>query len=143
MPKAETQPVTATQYKIGDRVVSGDVAYTVTGVKTATSLGDQYFNTVADGVFLIIDMKIENLGKESKTIGSSYMKIIDSQGREFDSDDDAWAHLENNILIKQIQPGLPTSGQVVFDVPPGEIFNLQVSGSLWGGDEQLIVLGKA
>lgn len=145
----ETKPAEATQtepvekvYAIGDRVTTGEMAYIVTGMKTATSVGSADFGAKPDGIFMIIDMKIENLGKESKTIDSSYMKLIDSQGREFDTDNEAWAYLENNIFLKQVQPGLPTSGQVVFDVPKGETFSLRVSGSFWGGDEQLIAVGN-
>lgn len=128
-------------YKVGDRVVVGDIAYTVTNVRTTDSVGNEYVNAKADGVFVIVDMTIENLGKESNTISSSYAKIVDSQGRTFESDTDAWAYLENNILLKQIQPGLPVKGQAIYDVPKGITCDLQVTDSVWSSDKKSISLG--
>lgn len=129
-------------YSVGDRVVVGDIAYTVTNARMASSIGDSTFGDQADGVFVIVDMKLENLGKETITMSSSYVKAIDSQDRVFESDSGAWIYLEDNLLLKQLQPGLPTSGQAVFDVPTGETIMLKVAGSFWGGDEKIIVLGK-
>lgn len=128
-------------YKVGDRVVIGDIAYTVTNVRTTDSVGNEYSNAKADGVFVIVDMTIENLGKETTSITSSYAKIIDSQGRSFESDSDAWVYIENNILVKQIQPGLPVKGQAIYDVPKGITCELQVTDSIWGSDTKLISLG--
>jgi hypothetical protein len=129
-------------YSVGDRVVVGDIAYTVTNARMASSIGDSTFGDQADGIFVIVDMKLENLGKETITMSSSYVKAIDSQGRVFESDSGAWIYLEDNLLLKQLQPGLPTNGQAVFDVPTGETIMLKVAGSFWGGDEKIIVLGK-
>lgn len=135
-------PVAAKQYAIGDRVEVGELAYTITGMRTAPLVGSNDFGARADGIFMIVDMKIENLGKESKTISSSMMKAIDSQGRTFDSDNEAWAYLENNLFLKQAQPGLPVTGQVVFDVPAGETFSVEVSSGAWSSDRQLIAVGN-
>lgn len=128
-------------YKVGDRVVVGDIAYTITNVRTANSVGDEYLNAKADGIFVIVDMTIENLGKESSTISSSYVKIVDSQGRTFESDTDAWIYIENNILARQIQPGLPVKGQAIYDVPKGITCDLQVTDSLWSSETKSISLG--
>ncbi len=134
--------VVVNQYAIGDRVEVGELAYTITGMRTAPLVGSNDFGARADGIFMLVDMKIENLGKESTTISSSMMKAIDSQGRTFDSDNEAWAYLENNLFLKQAQPGLPVTGQVVFDVPAGETFSVEVSGSAWSSDRQLIAVGN-
>ncbi|MGB3907581.1 MAG: DUF4352 domain-containing protein [Methanomethylovorans sp.] len=145
----ETKPAEATQtkpvekvYAIGDRVEVGELAYTITGMRTAPMVGSNDFGARADGIFMIVDMKIENIGEESKTIDSSMMKAIDSQSRTFDSDNEAWAYLENNLFLKQVQPGLPATGQIVFDVPQGEAFSVEVSGGMWSGDKQLIAVGN-
>ena len=132
---------TSTVYKMGDRVVVGDMAYTVTNFREAGLVGDQYANAKPNGIYVIVDMTIENLGKESTTISSSYAKIIDSQERTSESDPTAWVYLQDNILLKQIQPGLPVRGQEIFDVPEGITCNLQVTDSAWGGNTALISLG--
>jgi hypothetical protein len=79
--------------------------------------------------------------KQSTTIDSSFMKIIDSQQREFSSDSKSWIYLKDNIFLKQVQPGLPTKGEVIFDVPKGITCNMQVTDSIWGVNTALIALG--
>jgi hypothetical protein len=135
------ETATDTVYKVGDRVVVGDMAYTVNSVKTEKTVGDQYLNGQADGIFVIVDMTIENLGQKSATIDSNYMKIIDSQSREFSSDSKNWIYLKDNVFLKQVQPGLPSKGEVIFDVPQGIACDLQVTDSIWGTNKALISLG--
>lgn len=136
------QTSTPDYYSIGDRVVVGDIAYTVTRMYTAQSVGNDMFGDKADGIFIIVDMKLENLGKESMTISSDYVKAIDSQARVFESDSGAWIHLEDNIFLKQLQPGLPSTGQAIFDVPPGESITLEVTDGLWSSKKALIRIGN-
>ena len=128
-------------YKVGDRVVVGERAYTITDVRTASSVGDNFTKQTATGIFVIVTMNVENIGKESATMSSTDVKIIDSEGRTFESDTEAWTALKENILLKQIQPGLPVVGQTIFDVPKGITANLQVSSGIWGTDTKLISLG--
>jgi hypothetical protein len=129
-------------YKIGDRVVVGDLAYTVQQTKTANMLGDQYLNTKPAGVYILVDMKIENLGKSSTTLSTDYVKIQDDQGRTFESDNKAWIYLKDNILLKQVQPGLPVNGETVFDVPTGGTYYLVVTDGIFSTKTAKIILGS-
>lgn len=132
---------TPTAYKIGDRVTVGDRAYTITDVKTTAFVGDEYTKTEATGIYILVTMTIENTGKESATMGTSDVKIVDSQGRTFESDTNAWATLKENILLKQIQPGLPVKGETIFDVPKGIDATLQVTDGGWTTTPVNISLG--
>lgn len=134
----DPQPVI---YSIGDRVVAGDIAYTVTNVRTVGAVGNYGMGEKADGVFLMVELVVENLGDETETMSSSYVKAIDSQGRSFEYGNDAWVYLEDSLLLKQIQPGLPTKGETIFDVPKGESFFVEVSSGLWG-EKKLIAVGN-
>ena len=138
--EAASEP-TSEIYKVGDRVVVGERAYTITDMRTASSVGDEYTKQTASGIFVIVTMNVENIGKESSTMSTSDAKIIDSEGRTFESDTEAWAALKENIFLEQIQPGLPVVGQTIFDVPKGITANLQVSNGVWGTDTKLISLG--
>lgn len=133
--------VTSETYNVGDRVVVGERAYTITDVRTASSVGDEYSRQSASGVFVIVTMTVENIGKESATLSTSDAKIIDSEGRTFESDTEAWSALEQNILLEQIQPGLPVTGQTIFDVPKGITANLEIADGIWGTETKLISLG--
>ena len=129
-------------YKVGEKVRVGNIEYTVNNVWITRVVGDQYMNQKADGVYLMVDLTIENVGSQSTDISSGYIKVIDSKGRVFESDSSAWIYLENNLLFKQIQPGLPTKGQTVFDVPEDESFMLQVTDSIWESKKKYIILGS-
>lgn len=135
---AEATPET---YNIGDRVVVGERAYTITDVRTASSVGNDYSKQTATGIFVVVTMTVENIGKESATMSTGDVKIIDSEDRTFESDTEAWTALQENILLKQIQPGLPVTGQTIFDVPKGITANLQVSDGIWSTETKLISLG--
>ena len=142
--QANTQEQTEEQttYQVGDRVTVGDRAYTITTVKTTPSVGDnEYTKKTATGVYVLVTMTIENTGKESATMSTNDVKIIDSEGRTFESDTQAWAALEDNILLKQIQPGLPVTGETVFDVPKGIDATLQVTDGGWTTEPVNISLG--
>lgn len=138
----EAEEVTAKTYTIGDRVVVGDIAYTVTDAYTTDVIGTGFSIEEADGIFLIVEMTLENLGDESITITSDFVKAIDSHDRTFESDNKAWIYLENNLFLKQLQPGLPASGEAIFDVPPGETIRLRVQSGYWGLDTELIEIGE-
>lgn len=136
-----TETTTQTTYSKGDKVIVGDIAYTLNSAGTVTSVGNSYFSEEADGIFIIVDITIENIGDKSIDISSNYINVVDSQGRTFESDAAANMYLEDNLIFKQLQPGLPTSGKVVFDVPVGESFMLEVTDSLWGSNKKYITLG--
>jgi predicted deacylase len=57
--------------KVGETVQDGDIAFTVTDVTTATSLGNQYTKKDAQGLFYVISLKIENKAKENICCGNA------------------------------------------------------------------------
>jgi hypothetical protein len=102
---------------------------------------NEYTKKEATGIYVLVTMTIENTGKESSTMSTNDVKIIDSEGRTFESDTQAWAALKDNILLKQIQPGLPVTGETVFDVPKGIDATLQVTDGGWTTEPVNITLG--
>jgi len=128
--------------KIGDPFLVGNFAFRVLETSTAKSVGSSLFGTKADGVFIIIDFAIENRGKESTDLYSDVFRLIDSKNRKFDTDNEAWIHLEKNVFLKQLQPSLPIRGQIIFDVPPQkENYILEISPGLFGFDKKYVSLG--
>lgn len=108
-------------YYIGDRVIIDDFAYTLEGYTITDKIGDYIFDTfngeTADGVFIVLDVTIENIGKESETLWDVPITIMDNQGRTYKRDNSAEFYLEDSFNFNQINPGLPKSGKIVFDVP--------------------------
>lgn len=141
------QQETKSVAKIGEAVQDGDIAFTAMSVDTATSLGNSFTRKDAQGVFTIVTLKIENKGKETKTIDSSMIQLTDSQGRKFDRSIDGqtakgMAQGKVDLFLQQVQPGLNVTGDIVFDIPKDATgLKLLVKGSLFGSQQQ-IDLGK-
>lgn len=133
--------------KIGEAVQDGDIAFTAVSVDTAVSLGNSFTRKDAQGIFTIVTLKIENKGKETKTIDSSMIQLTDSQGRKFDRSIEGQtakglAQGKVDLFLQQVQPGLSVTGDIVFDIPKDATsLKLLVKGSLFGSQQQ-IDLGK-
>lgn len=120
-----------------DTIIVNNIAYTVMRYSERNRLGNSFSGDTADGIFIIIELELENLGTKSIQISDSRFKLIDSKGREFETDNGAWIYLENNILLKQLQPSLPTKGQIVFDVP-NSITNEKYTLEIDQGDKRYV-----
>lgn len=123
--------------KIGEVAQSGDLAFTVSGVKDYKSLGNSFTRKDAQGVFKVVTLKVENTGKETKTIDSSMIKLSDSQGRTFERSSDGQiakglAQGQVDLFLQQVQPSLSITGEIVFDIPKDATgLILEVRGGLF------------
>ena len=116
------QPSGAKTGKIGQTVADGDLAFTVNSISTASSVGNSYVAKTAQGIYYIITIKIDNNGKDTKTINASDFNVVDSQGRKFDYSNDGQLAMEEStgttdLFLQQVQPGLSVTGKIIFDVP--------------------------
>lgn len=88
-------------------------------------LGNEFANETADGEFLIVRLIVRNDSKATRTIGASFMTIIDAQGHEFSTSSNGCMALamggdkSAELLLTEVQPGLQKKISVVFDIPPG------------------------
>jgi hypothetical protein len=141
------QAETKTVAKLNEPVTDSDLVFTATAVDTATTLGNQYTKKDAQGMFQIITLKIENKGKETKTVDSSMISLTDSQGRKFDRSIEGQtakglSQGKVDLFLQQVQPGLNVTGDIVFDVPKDATgLKLLVKGSYFGKGQE-IDLGK-
>lgn len=120
--KQEQQKQQKTNFKMNEPAQNGDLAFTVTQLKDAKSLGNSYTKKQAQGTFKVITVKIENKGKETKTIDSSMLKLKDGQGRTFERSSDGQvakglAQGQVDLFLQQVQPSLSVTGEIVFDIP--------------------------
>ncbi|MCX6782907.1 MAG: DUF4352 domain-containing protein [Candidatus Levybacteria bacterium] len=141
------QAETKTVAKLNEPVTDSDLVFTATAVDTATTLGNQYTKKDAQGMFQIITLKIDNKGKETKTVDSSMISLTDSQGRKFDRSIEGQtakglSQGKVDLFLQQVQPGLNVTGDIVFDVPKDATgLKLLVKGSYFGKGQE-IDLGK-
>ncbi len=139
--ETETHDSTPQYYTIGQPVVVGDLSYTVNNVYSASTVGDSYFTEQAQGIFIIVEMTIENTGPEVIDFNSIYLTIYDGPGQAYESDAGATLFIEDGILSGQLGPGLFAEGSVVFDVTPGEELYLEVTEGFGGDEVEWIELG--
>src|SRR5258706_9306750 len=108
--------------KVADTVNDGDLAFTVQSMDTAQTVGDSYSQKTAQGQYVILTVKIQNNGKDTKTINASDFNIVDNQGRKYDYSTDGQTAMEmsnggTSFFLQQVQPTLSVTGKIIFDVP--------------------------
>lgn len=132
------QEQAVTSFKMNEVAQNGDLAFTVTKVTEAKSLGNSYTKKDAQGVFKVITVKVENKGKETKTIDSSMLKLKDAQDRTFERSIDGQtakglAQGQVDLFLQQVQPSLSVTGEIVFDIPADATgLVLQAKDSMFG-----------
>ncbi len=110
------------EVKVGETLTVGEVKWTAgSPERTDTIKSDNEFikPAKANGVFVIVPLTAELIGKESGTIDSSQFNIVDSKGRKFkptDNSDVMMLMSDSSIFLKQVNPNVPVSGKAVFDI---------------------------
>jgi hypothetical protein len=103
---------------LGDKVRDGKFEFTVDKTTKKTSVGDDLGGAKAQGVFVLVHVRVKNIGKEAQLFDASSQKLFDSDGREFSADSEAGLYLgDSNSFLNEINPGNQVKGIVVFDVP--------------------------
>lgn len=106
---------------IGDAVRDGKFEFVVTGVEDGgTEVGSEFLSEQAQGRFHLIHLTVTNIGDEAQMMSDSNQKVKDDQGRTFEASTTAGIYLEDNDMwLKDINPGNTLSGTLVFDMPEG------------------------
>ncbi|MCK4650510.1 DUF4352 domain-containing protein [Candidatus Pacearchaeota archaeon] len=139
--QSENNKITATpeetktySYSVGDSIQAGDFEWKITKFTTTKTIGSNpYLTTEASGIYLILEVEVENIGKSAKYLTDSYLKLIDDKNREFSPDSSVAFYLDSNqaLLFEQVNPGIIKKGKIVFDVPENlDVINLRISSSL-------------
>lgn len=130
-------------YKMGDKVVVGDLEFVVTKTSVSSTVGNQYLNQKAKGKYLIVDVKVTNKGKEKVYLGSSNFKIKNAD-MTFEPDTTAGIYLDKKaFLFEDLNPQSTMKGKIVFDM--AEKFaeskdnKLEVTDGIFDG-EALVIL---
>lgn len=132
--------------RIGQTVELEGTRYTVESAKTAPRVGNKFFGEEANGIYVIVALTIENTKDESKIFSDSSAQFVAEDDTAYGTDSDATiANVgdgEEALFLTEMHPDLPTSGTLIFDVPPAKAQGglLEVS-DLFGGGEAYIALG--
>ena len=132
--------------KVGETVKLEGTQYTVESARTATKVGDPYFEERAGGRFVVVELTIENKKNETKTFSDEAAKFIATNGKSYSTDNDgtfaAIGDGDKTLIFEDMQPDVAETGLLVYDVPNGKAKGglLEVS-DLFGRGEAYIDLG--
>nr|WP_256146762.1 DUF4352 domain-containing protein [Bacillus thuringiensis] len=102
---------------------SSKVKIAVGSVESVDSVGGEYLNEKAQGVFKVVEVSITNNQKDAITLSSNSFKLVDNQDREFSPNSAAQIKLNaanrgnSKFLLEKLNPGLSQTGKIIFDVP--------------------------
>jgi hypothetical protein len=117
---------------IGQPVRVGDVSWTVTNATQANEISQRGFGQFGEtkqGNFVIVDFTFTNNSNEAVTLDSASLALIDSSGRNSETDPDTFGYVppSKDIFLENVNPGVARQGQVIFTVASGASgFKLQV-----------------
>lgn len=143
--KSDTSKKEEKLVKVSEDLQIGMVKWNVVKAWETTQLTDYSGVIKPTGKFVVINVRVENLDKEMKTV--SGLKLVDNQNREFISY--SKSSLLKNLgaeplfLISNINPNVPLVFADVYEVPAdAKGLKLRVGDlSLLGSDEGFIDLG--
>ncbi|HXI18104.1 MAG TPA: DUF4352 domain-containing protein [Chloroflexota bacterium] len=91
---------------------------TVTNVRTSSTVkGVTKTTQTALGVYVLVDVKMENSGKDARELGGNRFTLKDDKGRTFKYFSDGTIGNGQGTVGAKINPGLSGDGTIVFDVP--------------------------
>jgi hypothetical protein len=118
-------------------VRDGQFGFVVTKLQYGVrSVGDGFLKETAQGRFLIMSLRVENIGNEPRTFTSGNQKVIDSKGREFEASASAslYANTSGQSFLEDINPGNKISVKLVFDLPKSlRVSQAEFADSFFGG----------
>ena len=132
-----SEPATVVHHKIGDSVTVGYWSYRCSSAQWRQSIGSEYSRQYPDASFLVVNLGIRNNDKTASVLPP--VKLVDESGRVYDESSKG-IFLENSFgMLKSLNPGVTSYGNIVFDVPNGT-YSLKLSGGFTSGDSVYIDL---
>lgn len=125
---------------VGETIELEGTRYTVESAKTASKVGGEFFEEKAGGVYVIVELTIENTKDETKTFFAEAAKFIGGTDKKYSTDDDgtiaAIGEDGEPLIFEDMQPDVPKTGVLVYDVPKAAVSGgiLQVSDLFGRGD---------
>jgi hypothetical protein len=135
-----------TSYTLKEEAPAGDLSFTANTVTKKATIGSGYTaKSSQSGTYFVVNVTVKNNGNETITIDSSLFSLTDNQGREFSHSNDGQTALmmsgSNNFFLKQVQPGLSSTGDIVFEIPTDTSgLKLTVKPSIFSGKKATINL---
>ena len=131
---------------IGTEVHVGNFVYRVDDIAFKKSVGNEFVQETADGLFLIVYLSLVNTDNEPHTLDGSMFSLTDMDGTKYEYSIEGSTALEmsgcKTIFLKKCQPKIATSGMIIFEVPQKKQYYLNLIGNFWGTKSVRVLLKK-
>lgn len=121
---------------IGEAARDGKFEFTVVKLKTGVNNVGGEWGENAQGEFVLVTLKVKNIGDEAQMLDDSNMYAYDAKGRKYEADGAAgiYANEEDGAFLNDINPGNEVTAVIVFDVPKGtKLTKLELHDSAFSG----------
>ena len=103
-------------------------------------VGDTYSNEKAQGQFCLVSLRIKNVGNDPISYSSENQALVDTKGKNYSPDDEAWIYVDDSDVWGEINPGNTLKTIVPFDVPKKtKPDHLLLKAGVWGASDGVIV----
>lgn len=129
---------------LGKPIEIGNFIYTIQSVSFRKTVGDEFVEETADGIYMLVNLSIKNISEETRTLDGSLFVVTDTNGIKYEYSTDAATALElsgrKTLFFKDCQPNITTKGLLVFEVPEKGEYYLHLIGSFWGTNSVRVLL---
>jgi hypothetical protein len=123
----------STMPHVGDPIDLGGFRYTIERITPVNEVGENRFTrrkATPGAKFIVVLYSVENTGNETSAVIANDLIIRDTKGRTFRRSSDATmsvaAEAGIDLLLAELQPGIPRKQVSVFEVPEGELKRLDL-----------------
>ena len=129
---------------IGKPIQIGYFVYTIKNVSFRKTVGNEFTEETADGIYMIVNLSIKNISSETRTLDGSLFAVTDKDGIKYEYSINASTTLElsgyKTLFLKECQPNITTNGILIFEVPEEGDYYLHLLGSFWGTKSVRVLL---
>jgi hypothetical protein len=87
-------------------------------------VGGEFLSEDANGIYVVVKLTIENTKDETKTFSESAAKFVAPNGKKYSTDTDGTIAASGDgetLIFEDMQPDVPKTGLLVFDVPKAAV----------------------
>lgn len=137
---ATTEVVGDKTAKMGDYIQVGDWEYNFISAKTSRTVKGLFGDPEKPDAdqFIVVKLKVTNIGKDKCTLMESFFKLKDNDGAEYDTS----SKIHNDMFLKALNPHGSITAEIAFEVPNGHVgdFKLEATGGFSSSDKVTVGL---
>lgn len=121
-------------YKIGEKLTIGSFEYLALSFDYQKSIGNSIFNSISDGLYLSLVLKITNKSKMSQVLHNYMYRLFDKEKSFYEFSSKGLSTLTMSgvktidFFGKEVNPNISIETTLIFEVPDISEYNLTLCG---------------